>query len=500
MAPRKALLPHASTTERGFQMSFAQTQGTSKARVREALTQHWPALRDDAIALAKALPRIPGSDLIAMNVRNVDGTLVAANGEASALDAARGTRGLAELALALAGENRVLARELARAAADQWRASRRVLRGPNGRARHWVSLGPDGEPVDERMGETGPHDRRVNADALYPASDSLYLVLVAERFPELGLDPRPYEEALKRDVAQLVADFFHPAAGTLAYHSHAESGAHDEPDYPGGIVGNDGTVYGLAALWVPALDVLAEHPIELPKIDGGKETVSFAELVRRQLDVLVDNFQFMHGSMWETYHALPDGKLDPVRFAWQDQPVTPPVTLSDGRTLTRSHVAIGGHTVMAAQVLAQGALELYRLGHIDAAQRGQYLNRATRIVQEAVDHRVIEWDEGRVQNANLLEVPVEYLDARRRPGGNDWGQAAWQQRELLQTLLVLREANRLDHLAGPGNARGRELLLNVLERVQGERIPSDYQGGFGDEWRYHGPRAVAFLSRAMAQK
>lgn len=278
-------------------------------------------------------------------------------------------------------------------------------RARNGRALHWVELGPDGEPIDARMGETGPNDRRVNADALYPASDSLYLAWIAERFPELGLDPRAYEEALRREVAQVFADF-----------------------------------------------------------------------------------------------SLPDGRLDAVRFSWQDQPVVPPVTLSDGSVLARSHVAIGGHTVMAAQALAQGALELYRLGAIDGGARDRYLDRAVKIVQDAVDHRVIEWDEGRVQNANLLEVPVEHLEVRRRPGGNDWGQAAWQQRELLQTLLVLREANRLGHLVGPGNARGQELLLNVLERVQGERVPPDYQGGFGDEWRYHGPRAVGFLARAMAQK
>jgi hypothetical protein len=197
--------------------------------------------------------------------------------------------------------------------------------------------------------------------------------------------------------------------------------------------------------------------------------------------------------MWETYSVDASGTLEPIRFAWQDQPVTPPIVLENIMTISHSHVAIGGHTVMAAGQIAEGAVELFRLNAIDQSQLQKYLSRAVNIINGAVAEGVIEWNDGLVNNANLLEVPSGY-EQRRLPGGNYWGQAAWQQLQLVQALIVLKDAGRLLDIVSSEGGIGYELLDNVVNNVLTNfRIPQNYTSQFGDEWRYHGLQVATYF-------
>jgi hypothetical protein len=113
-----------------------------------------------------------------------------------------------------------------------------------------------------------------------------------------------------------------------------------------------------------------------------------------------------------------------------------------------------------------------------------------------MDNGVIDGQRGLVQNANMLEVPPGFPAQRTKPGGNDWGQAGWQQRELMQTLIVLYEAGRLRDLRLAGGDDGEALLKRSIATIaQNFPIPSPYTGGFADEHRYHAPQAVAYLNR-----
>jgi len=428
--------------------------------------------------------------LIAMNVKNDGGVLQPTNSDNSALDAARTTKGLAQLALSLAESNPDEAKKLAAAAAANWEATRKYLRTPNGLPIHLRTSGAT------QLGENST-DRRVNADGLYPASDSADMLMLAQKLGFPSAETAKYREALETDVARFLADFYKPQAKTFAYHADANTGSPAEMDakgavtldYPNGVVGNDGAVYGLAGLLIPTLKALGSDADTIDT-SGKAGGAPFTAIAKAQLDLISDRFKFVNGAMWETYAAKDDGSLDPIRFAWQDQEVKP---LVDGLP-THSHVAIGGHTAMAAGQLAEGAMELHKLGTINDAQLARYLDRSVEIISDAVRHGVINARTGLVQNANMLEIPDGYPDQRTKPGGNDWGQAGWQQRELVQTLLVLRNAGRLDQVNLPDGKNGEDLLKESLATTAtGYGVPDVYAGGFGDEWRYHVPQMAAYL-------
>src|SRR5690606_31903141 len=145
------------------------------------------------------------------------------------------------------------------------------------------------------------------------------------------LDADVYREALVEDTTRFIRDFYQPKVGTFVYHADAITGSQAEREtkgdiehrYPHGVVGNDGTVYGLAALLIPTLRALGENADSIPVPERAG---SFTQLVREQMDLISDGFKFVSGAMWETYGVNDDGSLEPIRFAWQDQPVQPPVT------------------------------------------------------------------------------------------------------------------------------------------------------------------------------
>ncbi|MBC7792175.1 MAG: hypothetical protein H7Z43_00575 [Clostridia bacterium] len=447
-----------------------------------------------ALGFAKQLSAAvePTSGLIAMNVERNGDAYRPTNANNSALDAARTTKGLAQLATAYAkayGADAKTVSELFERAAANWEATRHWLRTEhNGRQLPIHLRTADGIQLGEGEDAT---KRRVNADGLYPVSDSADMVILAR---ELGEPTEEYRAALIKDVQEFVRDFYNPEAKTFNYHIDANTGSSAETDtknglvvnYPNGIVGNDGAIYGLAALLIPTLKALGSD------VDSIASTPSFTTIVKQQLDFIADRATFKNGAMWETYTVRGLGELEPVRFAWQDAQVEP---WEEGLP-TQSHVAIGGHIVMAARQLAEGALELHKIDALNNAELTRYLDRATEIINFAVRHAVINSETGLVQNANMLEVPDGYPQQRTRPGGNDWGQAGWQQRELIQTLLVLRKANRLGQiqLSPDGSQNGEDLLrAAIATTAKGFDIPDGYTGGFGDEHRYHVPQLAAYL-------
>ena len=149
---------------------------------------------------------------------------------------------------------------------------------------------------------------------------------------------------------------------------------------------------------------------------------------------------------------------------------------------------------MAAGQIAAGALELSRRNFISSDECSQYLSRAVQILNDAIEAKVVDWSDGTVSNGTLIEVPVD-MTQRRLP----WGKAAWQQYELVRTLLSLRGSGLIDHVKGPDGESGEMLLMKALNSIRTDfRLPQEYKGGFGDEWRYHLPQVVRALGEAIA--
>jgi hypothetical protein len=241
---------------------------------------------------------------------------------------------------------------------------------------------------------------------------------------------------------------------------------------------------------VPALKALRAEE-DLTFTAQGK-SVSLSGLVRQQIDTICDRFVFRNGSMWETYQIGESGNLTPLAFAWQMQPVQPPISLESGAMLQNSHVGIGGHTVMAAGQIAVGASELRRRQVISDDELKEYLSRSVEILNNAISAGVVDWSDGTVSNGTLVEAPVEYPQ-RRLP----WGKAAWQQFELIQALLSLRTCGFIDGVKGPNGEPGETLLIKAIGSIEANfRLPDIYKGGFGDEWRYHLPQVVRALREA----
>jgi hypothetical protein len=169
--------------------------------------------------------------------------------------------------------------------------------------------------------------------------------------------------------------------------------------------------------------------------------------------------------------------------------VSPAYRGPDNKVIEYSHVGIGGHTIMAAGQLLKGALELFRRGSIDTEARDRYVEKAIQIVNNAIRGEVVSWDEGVVRNGILVEVPIG-APQRHLP----WGLAAWQQFELIQMLTEMFQMNCLHRVQGPRGESGDVLLQNaLLSCVNNWRLPSDYTGGFADEWRYHLPQVTRKL-------
>ena len=213
-------------------------------------------------------------------------------------------------------------------------------------------------------------------------------------------------------MQSLLKNFYDTKIGTFCYHSDALDGSHFDEDtrgkYQHGVVGNDGTVYGLSALLIPALQAFRGEAEPTFLLDD--EQLPLSTLVRDQMDLISKKFLFMNGSLWENYALSADGLLQPIAFDWQSQNASAPYVDQNGTTRTDSHVGIGGHTVMAAGQLVMGALELRDRGTINDTEFCDYCKAAVNILNNAIRNGVIDWGSGLVRNGVLVEVPAEATD------------------------------------------------------------------------------------------
>jgi hypothetical protein len=462
-------------------VAISKVQSSVLTRVVQELKQDAARVVDTLIGAIDPL-----TGLIAMELR-ADG--IAASSNHSSLDSSRATRGLVEFGLSVHSSNPNKTREIYRAALQNWRRTREWLRSPDQNPIHTASFFADAPPRVS-LGEHGTR-MRVNADGLYPVSDSATLAILADQLGERN-DAADIRATLISEMQSLLKNFYDTKIGTFCYHSDALDGSHFDEDtrgkYQHGVVGNDGTVYGLSALLIPALQAFRGEAEPTFLLDD--EQLPLSTLVRDQMDLISKKFLFMNGSLWENYALSADGLLQPIAFDWQSQNASAPYVDQNGTTRTDSHVGIGGHTVMAAGQLVMGALELRDRGTINDTEFCDYCKAAVNILNNAIRNGVIDWGSGLVRNGVLVEVPAEATD-RILP----WGEAAWQHYELARTLLALRDADFLNDVKVTDSDTGWALLEGILESISGRfRLPAAYTGGFGDEWRYHLPQLVRALS------
>ncbi|MCA9795267.1 MAG: hypothetical protein KC910_25835, partial [Candidatus Eremiobacteraeota bacterium] len=208
-------------------------------------------------------------------------------------------------------------------------------------------------------------------------------------------------------------------------------------------------------------------------------------LVKEQMDLILDKFTRYNGMLWENYTA----DFTPISQDWQNQ------NREDG---VSSHVAIGGHTAMAAQQIVEGARQLHAQGAIGQAEYESYLDRGLELFQDfASNSGALDWQTGAVHNAIRVEEPDP---SKRWLSG--WGDAAWQQAELLQTLVRFQEVGRLGAIEGPDGQTGVDLLSKAEAHYQSAfSVPTEgyqFQDYFGNPDVYHRPQVAQYFTQAGA--
>ena len=424
--------------------------------------------------------------LLPLHVRTENGRLVAADHVASGLDMGRQTSGLVMTAM------------LADAQGDSGRARRYLdaaeVNYENGKQRlaqgdafvHLRDFDDDGSVKSTQVGEPGMS--ALGQDDMTRINPRGYAFRgAADLYQATG---RPeYKADLERYLDAWVRDFHDDAIGGFFIHgSVTHRGDHTERNsfkgiggvdssYDGslGAKGNDATIYALSGVLLPANQVL-----------GTSRTQA---LVREQMDLILDRFHRQNGMLWENYTT----DFRPVSLGWQSQPRM----AEEGQSAPTSHVAIGGHTAMAAQQIVEGARQLRGQGAISEAQYTSYVDRTVAMFGDFAAHSgAIDWDTGAVHNAIRVEEP----DASKR-WIREWGDAGWQQAELLQSLLVLREEGRLQDIRGPQGKTGHDLLALAEQHYQSTyAVKSDYAfDGFGNPDVYHIPQVATYFQHAASE-
>ena len=422
--------------------------------------------------------------LLPLHVRTENGHLVATDHVASGLDMGRQTSGL------------VMTAELARAQGDQARAERYLQAAEtnyaNGKERltqgdffvHMRDFNDDGSVKSTTIGEPGKSApgqddmSRVNPRGYaFRGAADLYL---ATGRPEYKADLQRYFDAWVRDFHDPQGGFFvHANVNDPSDHTERSSfrdpgGVDSKYDGLTGAKGNDATIYALSGVLLPANQVL-----------GTSQTQA---LVKEQMDLILEKFHCQNGMLWENYTS----DFQPVSQDWQNQPRV----ASEGQSAPTSHVAIGGHTAMAAQQVIEGARQLRAQGAISQPQYQSYVDRTVSVFQDfAARSGAVDWDTGAVHNAIRVEEPEQ--DKRWI---KEWGDAGWQQAELLQSLLRLKEEDRLQDIHGPQGKTGYDLLV-LAERHYEENyaMKSDYAvDGFGNPDVYHVPQVATYFQQAVS--
>jgi len=422
--------------------------------------------------------RDPVTGLLPLHFETRDGKLVATDHIAAGLDMGRQTAGLvmtAQLA-ALQGDKPRAERYL-QAAEENYSQGQKLLADGDVFVQRrdfnedgTVKFSERGEPGKSAAGEDNMS--RVNPRGYaFRGAAELFLATAKPK----------YKDDFNRYFQAWVRDFHDPAEGGFFLHSnldqagdHQERSAFKAPgggesNYDGkaGAKGNDGTIYAMSGVLLAANEVLA--------------TPQTQQLVKEQMDLILDKFQRSNGMLWENYQA----DFQPLSQDWQSQP------REDGQS---SHVAIGGHTAMASQQIIEGARQLKKQGVLDQAQYQSYIDRTVACFQDfASQSGAVDWQSGAVHNAIRVEEP----DQSKRWISN-WGDASWQQAELIQSLVRLKEEGRLADIHGPNGLNGQDLLLSAERHYQDRYSQSDspsFKDYFGNPDVYHVPQVALYLEQ-----
>jgi mannose/cellobiose epimerase-like protein (N-acyl-D-glucosamine 2-epimerase family) len=424
--------------------------------------------------------------LLPLHIRMEHGKLVALDHVASGLDMGRTTAGLVMLSrLAVDEGDRVRADRYIKAAEENYDRGKELLANGDYFV-HQQDFDDQGNPTKIAIGEPGKsasgedNMSRVNPRAYaFRAASELYIATGKE----------DYRTDLERYFSAWIRDFHDPANGGFFIHGnitdpsdHKEIDSFQDPSgidskYDGrqGIKGNDGTIYALSSILLQANEIL-----------GTQQT---QKLVKEQLDIILRKFHRQNGMLWENY----TNDWMPISVGWQNQAMDTP----EGQSAKTSHVAIGGHTAMAPQQIIEGARQLLKQGKISQAEYASYIDGALSLFQEfATKSGAIDWSTGAVHNGIRVEEPRlehRWLQA--------WGDAGWQQAELLQTLLRFREEQRLQDIKGSDGKTSEELLkLAETHYVETYHLPEAYSfDGFGNPDVYHRPQ-LAFYHPIFPRK
>ena len=473
-----ALLESGPATPASAPLTSVLEQAANSALIHDAADYH----RQQAYLVMDRM--IAGTDpvtgLLPLHFETRDGQVVATDHIAAGLDMGRQTAGLvmtAEVARRHGDEDR--AQHYLQAAEKNWSRGKQLLAEGDAFVQR-RDFNEDGSVKSSERGEPGKsaleqdNMSRINPRgyAFRGAAD----LFLATAKPEYKSDFNRYFQAWVRD-------FHDPDQGGFFLHAnldnptdHQERSSFKEPggkdssyDGQAGAKGNDSTIYALSGVLLPANQVLA--------------TPQTQQLVQEQMDLILDRFQRQNGMLWENYTA----DFQPISQDWQNQP------RADGQS---SHVAIGGHTAMAAQQLLEGASQLRAQEAIDQARYNTYVDRTVELFEDFANQSgAIDWQTGAVHNAIRVEEPEQ-----EKRWIQDWVDASWQQAELIQSLVRLKEVGRLADLQGPEGKTGNDLLRAATSYYRNHYGQSDnpsYQDYFGNPDVYHVPQVALYLQQAL---
>ena len=385
-------------------------------------------------------PRDAVTGLLPLHVKTVGGKLVATNHIASGLDMGRTTAGLVMLSqLTRAEGDPARADKYLKEAEDNYKRGKELLAERD----YFVQrrdFDDHGKPTTSEIGERGKS--AVGEDNMSRVNPRAYAFrAAAELYRATGKES--YKLDFERYCRAWIRDFYDPVNGGFFVHANV-------------------------------MDPSDHKEIGSFKDPGG-------------VDSTYDGRRGIKGN---------DGTIDwkPISADWQSQPIDAP----EGQSARTSHVAIGGHTVMAPQQIIEGARQLLKQGKISEAEYASYVDRTLSLFQEfATKSGAIDWNTGAVHNAIRVEEPrIEHRWLQA------WGDAPWQQAELIQTLLRFREEDRLKDIKGPNGKTGEELLkLAEQHYVTTYPVPTNYsfEDYLGNPDVYHRPQLALYHHEMTSQ-
>jgi hypothetical protein len=381
--------------------------------------------------------------LLPLHVTTEKYKLVAKDHMASGLDMGRTTAGLIMLSsLAMREGDPARAERYIKAAEENYKRGKELL-AQGDYFVHQRDFDENGRPTTTTIGE--PEKSAAGEDNMSRVNPRAYAYRSASELYR-ATSNEAYKADFERYFGAWIRDFHDPVHGGFFIHGNiVDSSDHKEINTfkdPGGIdsrydgrhglKGNDGTIYAMSAVLLEANDILG--------------TPQTQDLVKEQLEIILEKFHRQNGMLWENY----TNDWAPISTGWQNWTMD----AHDGQSAGTSHVAIGGHTAMAPQQIIEGARQLLKQGRIGEAECASYMRKAVDLFQEfAITSGAIDWKTGVVHDG----IRVEESRMERR-WIQEWGNAAWQQAELIQTLLRFKEEGQLQGIKGPNEKNGEDLL------------------------------------------